>query len=153
MLKEKQMQEIHDLKLRGYSINEIVKYYEVQSQKPPSLPTIRKYYQMDTVPEVPNQNLIKDRAFDHEPYRSAIIEIIRNNNKSSYCVSSIYDVLIEKFIEIGAAVSLPGNEQIRISVASGHPFRLHPDSITEISGHRFGNIRTPCQTNNKIAIL
>src|SRR6516162_3734183 len=98
MLKEKQMQEIQDLKLRGYSINEIVKYYEGQNQKPPSLPTIRKYYQMDAVPEVPNQNLVKDKAFDHEPYRSAIIEIIRNNNKSSYCVSSIHDVLIEKFI-------------------------------------------------------
>ncbi len=42
MLKEKQMQEIQDLKLRGYSINEIVRYYEGQGQKPPSLPTIRK---------------------------------------------------------------------------------------------------------------
>ncbi len=88
MLKEKQMQEIQDLKLRGYSINEIVRYYEGQGQKPPSLPTIRKYYQMDAVPEVPNQNLIKDKAFDHEPYRSAIIEIIKNNNRSNYCASS-----------------------------------------------------------------
>jgi hypothetical protein len=111
MLKEKQMQEIQDLKLRGYSMNEIVRYYEEKGQKPPSLPTIRKYYQMDAVPEVPNQNLIKDKAFDHEPYRTAIIEIIRNNNKSSYCVSSIHDVLIEKFIENGTTVSLPGNEQ------------------------------------------
>ena len=99
MLKEKQMQEIQDLKLRGYSINEIVRYYEEKGQKPPSLPTIRKYYQMDAVPEVPNQNLIKDKAFDHEPYRSAIIEIIRNNNKRSYCISSVHDVLIERFIE------------------------------------------------------
>ena len=41
MLKEKQMQEIQDLKLRGYSMNEIVRYYEEKGQKPPSLPTIR----------------------------------------------------------------------------------------------------------------
>ena len=111
MLKKKQMQEIQDLKLRGYSINEIIKYYEEQGQKPPSLPTLRKYYQMDAVPETPNQNLAKDKAFDHEPYRSSIIEIIKNNHKGSYCTSSIYDVLIEKFVENGTAVSLPGNEQ------------------------------------------
>jgi len=84
MLKEKQMQEIQDLKLCGYSISEIVRYYEEQGWKPPSLPTIRKYYKMDAVPEVPNQNLIKDKNFDHEPYRSSIIEIIRNNKKGSY---------------------------------------------------------------------
>lgn len=111
MLKERQMQEIQDLKLHGYSINEIVKYYEGQGQKPPSLPTIRKYYQMDATPEAPNQNLIKDKAFDHEPYRSAVIEIVRNNNRGDYCVSSVYDVLIEKFIENGTVASLPGNEQ------------------------------------------
>ncbi|MDD5603246.1 MAG: hypothetical protein PHG48_04060 [Eubacteriales bacterium] len=111
MLKEKQMQEIQDLKLRGYSINEILKYYEEQGRKPPSQPTIRKYYQMDSVPETPNQNLLKDKAFDHEPYRSAIIEIIKNNKDGNYCVSSVYDVLIEKFIENSEEVSLPGNEQ------------------------------------------
>lgn len=111
MLKEKQMQEIQDLKLRGYSINEIVRYYGEQGQKPPSLPTIRKYYQMNALPEAPNQNLIKDKAFDHEPYRSSIIEILRNNNKNNYCVSSIYDVLVERFIENGTVVALPGNEQ------------------------------------------
>ncbi len=111
MLKKKQMQEIQDLKLRGYSINEIIKYYEEQGQKPPSLPTLRKYYHMDTVPEVPNQNLAKDKAFAHEPYRSAIIEIIKNNNRGSYCASSIYDVLIERFVENGTAATLPGNEQ------------------------------------------
>lgn len=111
MLKKKQMQEIQDLKLRGYSINEIVKYYAEQGQKAPSLPTIRKYYQMNTAPELPNQNLIKDKAFDHEPYRSAIIEIIKNNNRGSYCASSIYDVLIEKFVENSTDVALPGNEQ------------------------------------------
>ena len=67
MLKEKQMQEIQDLKLRGYSINEIIRYYEGQGRKKPSLPTIRKYYQMDAVPEFPNRNLIKDKVFDQEP--------------------------------------------------------------------------------------
>ena len=84
MLKEKQMQEIQDLKLRGYSIGEIVRHYERQSLRPQSLPTIRKYYRMDAMPKTPNQNLLKDKAFDYEPYRSAIIEILRNNNKNSF---------------------------------------------------------------------
>ena len=111
MLTEKQMQEIQNLKLRGYSINEIVTYFEERNLKPPTLPTIRKYYNMDTLPEVPNQNLQKDKAFDHEPFRSAIIEIIRNNCKKNYCISSVYDVLIECFIENGDHEALPGNEQ------------------------------------------
>ncbi|MRS05992.1 hypothetical protein EG832_22655, partial [bacterium] len=111
MLNKKQMQEIQDLKLRGYSINEIVRYYEERSEKPPSLPTIRKYYGMDGIPEIPNQNLQKDKAFDSEPFRSAIIEIVRNNPRDHYCISSVYDVLIEKFVEKGLVETLPGNEQ------------------------------------------
>ncbi|WP_283410849.1 hypothetical protein [Anoxynatronum buryatiense] len=39
MLSKKYMQEIQDLKLRGYSINEITRYYEEQGRKMPSLPT------------------------------------------------------------------------------------------------------------------
>lgn len=78
MLTKKQMQEIQDLKLRGYSISEIVDYYEAKGDKPPSLPTIRKYYSMDVIPDIPNASLAKDKAFDHEPFKTAIIEIIRN---------------------------------------------------------------------------
>jgi hypothetical protein len=111
MLTKKQMQEIQDLKLRGYSINEVVRYYEDQGKKPPTLPTIRKYYNMDAVPIEPSEKLLKDKAFDHEPFRSAIIEILRNNNRKNYYVSSIYDVLLEKFVENGELESLPGNEQ------------------------------------------
>ena len=110
MLKIKQMQEIQDLKLRGYSINEIVKYYAQKGRKTPTLPTIRKYYNMPEVPKTPNQNLVKDKVFDHEPFRSAIIEIICKNSKKIY-MSSIYDVLIERFVEGGFCRALPGNEQ------------------------------------------
>ena len=111
MLNMKQMQEIQDLKLRGYSINEIIRYYEERNEKPPSLPTIRKYYGMDGLPEIPNQNLQKEKAFDNDPFRSAIIEIVRNNPRDHYCISSVYDVLIEKFVERNVVEALPGNEQ------------------------------------------
>lgn len=111
MLTKKQMQEIQDLKLRGYSISEIFDYYEAKDDKPPSLPTIRKYYGMDVIPESPNANLAKDKAFDHEPFRTAIIEIIRNIRHKDYYVSSIYDVLMERFVDSGEFSELPGNEQ------------------------------------------
>jgi hypothetical protein len=57
--------------------SEIASYYESQGKKLPSRPTINKYYNMDSIPENPNQNLIKDKVFDHEPFRSAITEILR----------------------------------------------------------------------------
>ena len=111
MLKKMHMQEIQDLKLRGYSMNEIIHYFEERGRKPPSLPTLRKYFKMEALPEVPNQNLIKDKVFDHEPYRSAILSILQNNQNSDVYISSIYDVLTERFVESGEVDALPGNEQ------------------------------------------
>ena len=112
MLKEKQMQDIKDLKLQGYTISEISPHYAESGIKPPSLPTIRKYFQMDVLPAVPNENFQKDKAFDHEPFRSAILVILTNNkDKKNVCMSSVYDVLQEKFIESGDFSELPGNEQ------------------------------------------
>lgn len=111
MLKPKMIQEIQDLKLRGYSLNEILRYYQDNCRKPPSLPTIRKYYNMEVIPHNPKQSLQKDKIFDHEPLSSAIIEILRNNSGKKYCISSVYDVLEERFIENGSMEALPGNQQ------------------------------------------
>ncbi len=49
MLAKTQMQEILDLKLQGYSKTEIASYYESRGEKPPSRPTISKYYDMDVI--------------------------------------------------------------------------------------------------------
>ena len=111
MLDKKQMQEIQDLKLQGYTKSEIRKYYEEHGRKPPSRPTISKYYDMDVVPEDPGVKLSKDKVFDVSPFRETIIAILEDNNRSDYCISSVYDVLEEKFIENGELDSLPGNEQ------------------------------------------
>ena len=62
MLREIMVQEIIDLKLQGFSINEIIEYYEKGSGKAPSRPTIRKYYDMNTVPDI-SANMAKDKAF------------------------------------------------------------------------------------------
>jgi len=104
------IQEIIDMKLKGYSINEIINHYEGKSGKAPSRPTIRKYYNMDTVPEDLGVNLVKNKAFDIDPWKGAIIAILKNNPGKCYS-SSVYDVLQERFIENGSYESLPGTER------------------------------------------
>jgi hypothetical protein len=111
MLDKKQMQEIQDLKLRGFTKGEIITYYEGQGIRPPSRPTINKYYKMDVVPDDPGAKLKKDKAFDHEPFKSTIIAIITAAANEGCHISSVYDVLMEKFIENGDYDTLPGNEQ------------------------------------------
>ena len=68
MLAKQLMQEIQDLKLRGYTQTEIHDYYVEHGIKPPSRPTISKYFKMDVVPDNPGENLAKDKAFDVEPF-------------------------------------------------------------------------------------
>ena len=110
MLREKMIQEIIDMKLKGYSINEIIEYYERKPGKPPTRPTIRKYYNMDAVPDDLGAKLVKDKVFDEEPWKGAIIAILVNNPKKCYS-SSVYDVLVERFVENGSYDSLPGSER------------------------------------------
>ena len=110
MLKETMVQEIIDMKLKGYSVNEIIEHYEGKTGKVPSKPTIRKYYKMDAVPDDLGAKLVKDKVFDAEPWKGAIIAILRNNPGKCYG-SSVYDVLQERFIENGVYKSLPGSER------------------------------------------
>jgi len=110
MTKPMIMEEIISLRDSGYSIGEVIRHFESSGKKPPSRPTLRKYYQMAAMPEDPSAKLVKDKAFDNPPFREVIIEVIRNC-REKYCVSSVYDVLIEKFVDSGEFESLPGNEQ------------------------------------------
>ena len=111
MLTKATMQEIQNLKLQGLTQAEIAAYYVKHGKKPPSRPTIAKYYAMDVIPEKPGEKLSKDKAFDKEPFRTAILRILENNENADYRMSSVYDVLEEIFIENGTYESLPGNEQ------------------------------------------
>ena len=90
------MQEIQDLKLRGYTKAEILTFYKEQGIKPPSRPTISKYYDMDVVPENPGAKLSKTKVFDVSPFRETILAILEDNNRNDFCISSVYDVLEEK---------------------------------------------------------
>ena len=81
MLTKTTMQEIQSLKLQGLTQAEIIAHYQNSGRKPPSRPTIAKYYAMDVIPENPGEKLAKDKAFDVEPFRSAILRILENNEK------------------------------------------------------------------------
>jgi hypothetical protein len=111
MLTKEKMQEIQDLKLRGFSKTEIIKHYESKGEKPPTRPTLNKYYNMDVVPEDPGALLSKPKAFNIEPFKSTIITIMEASSNKNICISSVYDVLMEKFVENGDYGLLPGNEQ------------------------------------------
>ena len=111
MLTKTQMQQIQDLKLMGYTKTDIIRYYEARGEKPPSRPTASKYYDMDIVPDDPGEKLAKTKTIDAEPFRSTILRILETNSGKSFCMSSVYDVLEEKFIENGTYDKLPGNEQ------------------------------------------
>ena len=87
MLAKSKMQEIQDLKLRGFTKTEIAAYYEARGEKPPSRPTINKYYDMDVVPENPGAKLAKDKSFDAEPFRSTIIAALEANSHKNFCMS------------------------------------------------------------------
>ena len=66
---------------------------------------------------------------------------------------SVYDVVRKIYHSLNLGGIFVSKHWVHISATSGHPFRNYPDSITELSGQRFGNIRTPCRVNQKTGIL
>ena len=137
MLRETMIQEIIDMKLKGYSINEIIEYYEGKPGAPPSRPTIRKYYNMDVVPENLGANLAKDKVFDDEPWKSIIIATLKNNPK---CYSSsVYDVLMERFVEDGGYEALPGSERT-LRTYIGYLFESGQIEAAEKEGRIFDHV-------------
>ena len=111
MLTKTKMQEIQDLKLQGYTKADIIRYYEAQGRKPPSRPTISKYYDMDVLPDDPGAKLAKPKTFDAEPFRSTIIRILETNSGKTFCMSSVYDVLEENSSKTETMRNFPGTNR------------------------------------------
>jgi len=109
MLKENMIQEIQNLKMAGYSLNEVMAHLAAKPGKAPSLPTVRKYYNMDSVPADAHAALRKEMVFDEEPFKGAVLEILAEN--PGCYISSVFDVLEERYVESGEYDSLPGNAQ------------------------------------------
>ncbi|PKL14656.1 MAG: hypothetical protein CVV52_00870 [Spirochaetae bacterium HGW-Spirochaetae-8] len=71
-----------------------------------SKPTFLKYYNMALSQYQGSKNYAKQYVFDQEPYKSAILAMLETTKtKKKVCVSSLYDVLRDRFGE------LPGSEQ------------------------------------------
>lgn len=105
---------IIELKRQGIAQSDIAQVLRNMNLKPPSAPTIRKYYNMDDAPSAsqlasPYQ---KDKAFDDPACREIIISTLQANcNNKQFRVSSLYDLLEELLVDTGKRQSLPGNQQ------------------------------------------
>jgi len=109
MLQRNMIQEIQDLKALGLTLSEVQERLAARPGKTPSLPTLRRYYKMDGIPEDIGANLKKEMAFDTNPFKGAITEILKRN--PDCYMSSVFDVLEERFVDSGQYERLPGNEQ------------------------------------------
>ena len=110
MLSKMLVQEIQDLKDGGYALGEVIQHLKKRyGAKAPSIPTVRKYYDMDGVPEDLHARTAKEKAFDRPPFRDAVVEILENN--PGCYMSSVYDVLVERYVDTGEYDALPGNER------------------------------------------
>ena len=109
MIKDGMIEELQELKLSGYSFPEARDELRRRHMKVPCEKTLRKYYNMEAVPDDSHAKVRKGHAFDEEPFRSEILCILEMN--PGCYMSSVYDVLIEEFVESGRYEILPGNEQ------------------------------------------
>ena len=103
------MEEVHELKLSGFTLGETHDEPKRRHIKVSAEKTVRKYYDMDAAPGDDHADVRKDMAFSHEPFASAILDILELN--PDCYMSSVYDVLVERLVEGGAVDRMPGNEQ------------------------------------------
>ena len=94
MIQDKMLAEIQELKLSGYTLQEVYDLLKSRHTKVPTIKTVRKYYNMNDAPDDNHSKLKKPLAFDVEPFKETIIEVMANNPRCK--MSSVYDVLIEK---------------------------------------------------------
>lgn len=78
-------------------------------------------------------------------YLPQLVTVIKEYIRADTLVSDRTDILVGLMIKYTS--SSPGQ------VTSGHPFRKHPDSVSEISGQPFGFIRTPCRADKLTGTL
>ncbi|WP_283170800.1 DDE-type integrase/transposase/recombinase [Curtanaerobium respiraculi] len=109
MIQDSMIDEIQEMKLSGFPLNEVYDDLKRRHRKVPHIKTVRKYYNMDAAPEDNHAKVAKQMAFDVEPFRSAVIEIVAAN--AGCKMSSVYDVLTERYVDSGEFDKLPGNGQ------------------------------------------
>lgn len=109
MIQDDMTGEVRELKLAGYTPVEVHAELAKRHKKAPTTKAVRKYYNMDCMPEDTHARLRRQITFDRKPLRPAMIEIV-NLNPDCH-MGSVYDVLVEKSAGGGVCDALPGNEQ------------------------------------------
>ena len=102
------MNKIIRMKEAGIDRRDVQKIFRSQNIEPPSLPTIRKYYNMEAEKNE-RSPYAKQKAFDMPVCTDIIIRCLSSN--SNVKISAVYDLLTEELVETGIMERLPGNEQ------------------------------------------
>lgn len=108
------MNKIIELKKEGIAQSDISQVLRNMNLKPPSVPTIRKYYNMNDAPSASQLASVyqKEKAFDDPLCKEIIIKTLEaNSSNKSFRISSLYDLLEEELVDTGKKEALPGNQQ------------------------------------------
>jgi len=124
------MNTIIELKRQGIAQSDIAKVLRNMNLKPPSAPTIRKYYTKDDAPSAsqlasPYQ---KEKAFDDPMCREIIISTLQANcNNKQLRISSLYDLLEEMLVDTGKMQpAVPGTDSKKTTGIARWRFVLSP---------------------------
>jgi len=105
---------IIELKHLGIAQSDIAQMLKSLNIKPPSAPTIRKYYRLDDATTVSGlaSPFQKEKVFDDPLCREIIIKtLLANLDNKAFRISSLYDLLEEELVDGGIMEVLPGNQQ------------------------------------------
>lgn len=104
------VRETQGLKDGGHAPGEAIQHLRRRyGAKAPSIPTVRRYYDVDGVPEDPHARTAREKVSGRPPFRDAVVEILESDPGCH--MSSAYDAPVERHADSGEFDSLPGDEQ------------------------------------------
>lgn len=105
---------IIELKRQGIAQSDVAQVLKSMNLRPPSVPTIRKYYHMDDAPSSSQlaSAYQKEKAFDDPLCKDIIVKTLQANASNKlFKISSLFDLLEEELVDTGTMDVLPGNPQ------------------------------------------
>ena len=108
------MNKIIELKRQGVAQSDIAQVLRSMNLKPPSVPTIRKYYRLDDAPTASQlaSAYQKEKAFDNPLCKEIVVRTLQaNSGNKVFKISSLFDLLEEELVDTGKMETLPGNQQ------------------------------------------
>ena len=109
MIRDKMIDEMQEPRLSGLSLEEAYDRLREKHRKAPHIKTVRKHHDMEAAPKDNHAKAGRRMAFDAEPLRGAVIEIMAKNPGCK--MGPACDVLAERLVDEGDCDRLPGNGQ------------------------------------------